>query len=216
MRRLLALPAALVLGAACSEDTMLPPADTVAPAFTVSHEQNATNQRTATIAGMVADSVGVARVTFRVNGGAEQPVAITPGPVVSFSASVPAAAALNTVEFAAYDAAGNRGSETMELRYDTTPPEVSVGSLSNGGKFSSFFRIDGGATDASGVRRAAYSVNGGAEQSMTGGHYSSSPGVYAFRSDLYGLPLGENNLVVYVYDRAGNRAQLQGVITRVE
>jgi len=217
MRHLLALPAALVLATACSEGTTLPPVDSVAPAFSVSHEQNATNQRTTTIVGTVTDSVGVARVTFRVNGGPEQPVTITPGTLVSFSASVPIPAAVNTVEFAAYDAAGNRGSETMEVRYDTTPPEVSVGGLGGGGTFSSFFRVDGGATDpGSGVRRVAYSVNGGAEQSISGGYFSSSPNVYAFRTDLYGLPMGDNNLVVYAYDRAGNRAQLQAVIRRVQ
>jgi hypothetical protein len=204
--------------AACVEgDGPVGPTDEVAPKFTLSHEFNATNQTTTTIPGTVTDSVGVARVTVRVNGGAEQPVTITPGTTVAFSATVAVPAAVNTVEFAAYDAAGNRGSETMDVRYDVTPPEISVGGLANGGKFTSFFRVDGGATDVtSGVRRATYSVNGGAEQSMTGGHYSSSPSVYAFRTDLYGLPLGANNLVVYVYDRAGNRGQLQAVITRVE
>jgi hypothetical protein len=204
--------------AACVDgDGPVGPSDEVAPQFTLSHEFNATNQTTTTIPGSVTDSVGVVRVTVRVNGGTEQPVTITPGTTVAFSATIPVPAAVNVVEFAAYDAAGNRGSETMEVRYDVTPPEFSVGGLANGGPFSSFFRVDGAATDvSSGVRRATYSVNGGAEQPITGGYYSSSPSVYAFRTDLYGLPMGQSTLVVYVYDRAGNRGQLQATITRVQ
>ncbi|MBD0321003.1 MAG: hypothetical protein ICV87_11760 [Gemmatimonadetes bacterium] len=204
--------------AGCVEgDGPVGPTDSVAPQFTISHEYNATNQTTTTIPGSVTDSVGVARVTVRVNGGAEQPVTITPGTTVSFSATVPVPAAVNVVEFAAYDAAGNRGSETLEVRYDVTPPELSVMYLSNGGKFSSFFRVEGSATDVTtGVRSTTYSVNGGPEQSITGGYYSSSPGVYAFRGDAYGLPMGESTLAVYAYDRAGNRGQLQAVITRVQ
>ena len=204
--------------AACADgDGPVGPTDAVAPKFAISHEQNTTNQTTTAIGGVVTDSVGVARVTFRVNGGAEQAVTITPGTSVSFSATVPVPAAVNVVEFAAYDAAGNRGSETVEVRYDVTPPEVSVSQLVEGGTFSSFLRLEGSATDiTAGVRSVTYSVNGGPEHAITGGYSSTGSGQYLFKTDAYGLPLGKNTFVVYAYDRAGNRGQRQATITRVQ
>lgn len=204
--------------AACVEgDGPVGPTDAVAPQFTVSHEYNTTNQTTTTIPGSVTDSVGVVRVTVRVNGGTEQPLTITPGTTVAFSATIPVPAAVNVVEFAAYDAAGNRASETMEVRYDVTPPEVSVTHLVEGGSFSSFLRLEGSARDVTaGVRGVTYSVNGGPEQPITGGGSTTGSGQYLFKGDAYGVPLGKNTFVVYAYDRAGNRGQTQATMTRVQ
>ena len=211
------LALALATAGCVAGDGPVGPTDAAAPQFTISHEQNTTNRTTTTIGGVVTDSTGVARVTYRVNGGTEQPVTITPGTSVTFSATVPVPAAVNTVEFAAYDAAGNRGSETLEVRYDVTPPEVSVTQLVEGGTFSSFLRLDGVATDVTaGVRSVTYSVNGGPEQSVTGGYKSGFPGQFIFSTDAYGLPLGKNTFVVYAYDRAGNRGQRQATMTRVQ
>lgn len=213
-----AVLALAVATAGCVEgDGPVGPTDEVAPKLTLSHEYNVTNQTTTTIPGTVADSVGVARVTIRVNGGPELPVTITPGTEVSFSATVPVPAAVNVVEFAAYDAAGNRGSETLTVRYDVTPLEVSVTHLVEGGSFSSFLRLEGSAWDVTaGVRKVTYSVNGGPEQSITGGYRSGSGAQFLFSGDAYGVPLGRNSFVVYAYDRAGNRGQTQATMTRVQ
>ena len=203
--------------AGCVDGGPVGPTDEAAPRFVISHEQNATNQKTATISGTVTDSVGVARVTYRLNGGTEQAVTITPGTSVSFSAAVAMPAEINTLEFAAYDAAGNRGSETLEVRYDVTPPVVSASYLVEGGSFHSFLRLSGSATDAtSGVRQVTYSANGGAEQQITGGYKMAGSDQFLFSGDAYGLPLGKNTFVVYAYDRAGNRAQIQATMTRVQ
>lgn len=208
---------ALAIAAAGCERSSTSPAkvtDALAPKFSVSHEQNATNQPTATIAGIVTDDVGVVRVTYRVDGGAEQEVSITPGISVAFTATMPTPAAVNAVEFAAYDAAGNRAAELMQVMYDTEVPTLGVTHLKEGGSFYSFLRLEGVATDSrSGIRRVTYSVNGGAEVQITGGGSSSG---YAFKGDAYGLPLGPNAFVVYAYDRAGNRGELRATMTRKE
>lgn len=216
---LLPVLAALALGACEGSDSPAEPvpqapADVTAPAFSVSQEQNATNQRTSTLGGVVTDSVGVTRLVVRVNGAAEQPVSITAGTSVTFSVPVTLPAVLNTVEFAAFDAAGNRATETLEVRYDTVAPTLTVSQLTQGGTFTSFLRISGVATDPeTGIRRVTYSVNGGPETNITGGQSSSG---YTFSTDAYGLPLGANTFVVTAYDRAGNRGQRTATMTRRE
>jgi hypothetical protein len=182
--------------------------------FNVSHEFNAFNQPRADIRGIVTDSVGVTRLVYQLNGGTAQAVSITPGTSVSFTATVPLPAATNAVEFSAYDAAGNRKVETMEVRYDTVAPTFSVSQLREGGTFSSFLRIDGSASDdAAGISRVTYTVNGGAQALAPG---SIRNGTLTFGTDVYGLPLGPNTFVVYAYDRAGNRAEKRATMTRLQ
>ncbi|HEX8363021.1 MAG TPA: Ig-like domain-containing protein [Longimicrobium sp.] len=211
------LSATLALAAAGCDFALTPEdelGDMHAPKISVSHEQNATNQGTVTIGGRVTDRVGVERMAYRVNGGAEQEVSITPGATVEFTATIPVTAALNMVELIAYDAAGNRSAHQIQVMYDAEAPTLSVVQLADGGSFSSFLRLDGVANDSgSGVRRVTYRVNGGPETDITGGYKSPTSG-YTFKTDAYGLPLGQNTFVVTAYDRAGNRGELKAVMTR--
>ncbi len=209
----------LALAAAGCEVAMTAPHtpnDIVAPMITGAQDFNATNRPTATIMGTVTDSVGVESVFYRVNGGAEQPVKITPGVSVDFAATVPVSQPTNEVELVAYDDAGNRAVKLVFVMYDTEPPALSVSRLVNGGSFSSFLRLDGSAGDTgSGMYMVTYRVNGGAETPITGGHKSPTSG-FVFSGDAYGLPLGPNTFVVTAYDRAGNRRELTAVMTRTQ
>lgn len=206
---------ALAAGAAGCDSILGSSSDHDAPAITLGYERNASNQRTANVGGLVTDSIGVTRMVYRVNGGAAQPVSITPGTSVNFSAPVALATTVTSVEFTAYDAAGNHASAAMDVYYDTDAPTLSVLQLREGGTFSSFLRIDGAATDPVGISRVTYRVNGGAEKEIPGGHFSRAPNDYSFQTDAYGLPLGPNTFVVTAYDRAGNTTQRTATMTRV-
>lgn len=103
-----------------------PRPDTTAPTVQVASPASgsAVTAATATLAGIAADSVGVARMTVQVNGGAEEAVSITPGTAVAWTAAVPLALGQNTVVVSAYDAAGNRGTATLTLTRGTAPPAL--------------------------------------------------------------------------------------------
>ncbi|RTH21372.1 hypothetical protein CSW41_00595 [Thermus scotoductus] len=107
----------LLLGfilAACS------PGDTVRPTVTLQSptDGQTVNQANLTVQGTAQDNVGITRLTYQLNGGAEQQLNLTPGPQVSFEFQVTLQEGQNTLTVNAYDQAGNKGTATVRVNYD--------------------------------------------------------------------------------------------------
>ncbi|HEY0016304.1 MAG TPA: hypothetical protein VGC13_08300 [Longimicrobium sp.] len=76
----------------------------------------ATIDATAPVTGTATHTPGVERVTYTVNGGAEQPATGAWGtPSVSFAATVPLRPGVNDVVFYAYGADGMRGADSLQV-----------------------------------------------------------------------------------------------------
>ncbi|WP_169562201.1 carboxypeptidase regulatory-like domain-containing protein [Thermus islandicus] len=106
-----------VILAACGQA----PSDTAKPtvALTQPVDRQTLNTQSVTVQGTAQDNVGVTRVTYQLNGGPEQGVAITPGRNVSFSFQVTLNPGPNTLQVNAYDAAGNKGMASVEVVFGT-------------------------------------------------------------------------------------------------
>ncbi|RTI05716.1 hypothetical protein CSW30_11000 [Thermus scotoductus] len=107
----------LLLGfilAACS------PGDTVRPTVTLQSptDGQTVNEANLTVQGTAQDNVGITRLTYQLNGGAEQQLNLTPGPQVSFEFQVTLQEGQNTLTVNAYDQAGNKGTATVRVNYD--------------------------------------------------------------------------------------------------
>ena len=100
--------------AACS------PGDTVRPTVTIQSptDGQTVNQANLTVRGTAQDNVRVTRLTYQLNGGAEQQLNLTPGPQVSFEFQVTLQEGQNTLTVNAYDQAGNKGTATVRVNYD--------------------------------------------------------------------------------------------------
>jgi type 1 glutamine amidotransferase len=84
---------------------------------------------TLTVTGSASDDKGVSRLTYQLNGGAEQNLSITAGASVSFSFNLSGLReGSNTLLVNAYDAANARGSASVSVTYSSQPPPT--GSLS--------------------------------------------------------------------------------------
>ncbi|RTG93971.1 hypothetical protein CSW44_10790 [Thermus scotoductus] len=107
----------LLLGfilAACS------PGDTVRPTVTLQSptDGQTVNEANLTVQGTAQDNVEITRLTYQLNGGAEQQLNLTPGPQVSFEFQVTLQEGQNTLTVNAYDQAGNKGTATVRVNYD--------------------------------------------------------------------------------------------------
>lgn len=104
------------------------PSDTIAPTVTIAAPADGAtvNSGTVSASGQASDNLAVTRVTSQVNGGAEVEVAISGGASTSFGATLSGfVAGTNAIKFNAYDAAGNRGSATININYVPPPPPPS-------------------------------------------------------------------------------------------
>ena len=96
------------------------PGDTVRPTVTIQSptDGQTVNQANLTVQGTAQDNVGITRLTYQLNGGAEQQLNLTPGPQVSFEFQVTLQEGQNTLTVNAYDQAGNKGTATVRVNYD--------------------------------------------------------------------------------------------------
>ncbi|PZA05826.1 ThuA domain-containing protein, partial [Meiothermus sp. Pnk-1] len=103
-------------------------ADTSKPSLSISSPANgsSTNRPNLNVQGQASDNVRVSRLTYQLNGGAEQNVGISPATSVNFSFSVGRLRpGNNTITLNAYDDANNKGSASLGVTYNPSP----VGSL---------------------------------------------------------------------------------------
>lgn len=208
---------AMLILSACRDGPTATMPDVTAPTVVVSSPQRDTvlNAGAIQLSGTASDSVGVVRVTYRANDGAEQALSAARGPRVEFSGVVPLTDGTNMIVVYAYDAAGNRGTAGGALRIvrDGDPPRISVTIPADTAPTVRVdtVRITGTLRDAGGVARAAYTVNGGAETPIVIALDTS----VAF-SFVAALPAtGANTIEVLAYDRAGNGARFRARPTYV-
>lgn len=107
--------------AACGGGTTAP--DTTPPSLTITSTTSATSA-TYHLTGKASDNVGATKITYSVNGGPATTVDLTTG---SFDVTITLKAGQNTIDVTAYDAAGNKKTDTFKVTY--TPPTSTTGSL---------------------------------------------------------------------------------------
>lgn len=207
----IAVCAAIPFLAACHDDPAAPKPDVVAPRVVVTSPQRDTilGAEVIALSGTASDSVGVVRVTYRVNDGEERELSAAQGASTAFSGTVTLVAGANSILVTAYDAAGNRGTAAAPLRVvrDGEAPRIVV---TTPGDTAATVRVDtvrvtGTLRDANGIARAAYTVNGGAETAIA----TTADSAVAF-SFLVTIPApGANTIEVLAYDRAGNGSRFR-------
>lgn len=109
----LGLLAGLLLAGCTQTDTTKPTITFSAPA-----DNSTVNSSSVTVQGTAKDDKAVNKLTYQLNGGAEQTVSITAGATVNFSIPVSSLVeGSNTVVVNAYDAAGNKGTASLKLNF---------------------------------------------------------------------------------------------------
>lgn len=154
------------------------------------------------VAGTATDAVGVTRVTFQLDGGAESEVAVTAGTSVSYSFQVQVPYGEHVLVVSAYDAAGNRGSSApRRLRHDSTEPRIRLLDPAPGSTLAAdTVRATISAAAHLGLGRARVRVNYGGYRDIPLSGDSTT-----FRVDVP-LQGGENGIDVEVFDRNGTRS----------
>jgi uncharacterized membrane protein len=115
----------LLLATACGDQGVTTPAaDTAPPTITLDSPGIRTagyslvSESQAMFRGTASDDVAVTRMTYSLNGAAEQDISVSPGPNVTFEFTIPALApGANIVVISASDAAGNRQDLSRHVSY---------------------------------------------------------------------------------------------------
>ena len=108
-------------GRATLTATRQAPVDSVAPTLTLP-PSSTSSKGSAQVVGTARDNVAVTRVRWTCDRCPAGDAVISPGPNVSWTATVALAPGINVVTFVAEDARGNRGSKTLTLTYRLEPP----------------------------------------------------------------------------------------------
>jgi len=179
------------------------PPDTTAPTVTITSPTTATSYCTSSspiaLGGTSSDNRGVTAVNWsNAATGASGTVTGT----TAWSASVPLVTGGNLVTITAYDAAGNKGTDTITVAWnapDTTPPSAQIQSPTAETSFTTTatpFDLGGVASDNGALASVAWSnAANGASGAATGtGSWSASVPLVA----------GENRITVSARDTTGN------------
>jgi thermitase len=188
--------------------------DSTPPATAIASPTGGTVTGTVTVSASASDNVGVTRVELRVNGVTVGTDTTGPYQWSWNSASVPNGVVQLTA--AAFDAAGNsKVSAPVSVTVsngstgDTTPPTVSISSLSaNASSISGTVTVLVSATDNVGVTRVDLKVNGSTV--ATG---NTSPYQFSWNSTTF--PDGPATLTAVAFDAAGNSRVSSGVAVTI-
>jgi hypothetical protein len=181
-----------------------------------------TTQSSINVTGIASDTVGVARVVWENTATGARGTAS--GTTSWTIAGMALNAGTNYIEISAYDAAGNRGYDTLLVTRsssttttpttpttsDTTRPTVSVGSPTSGTSYSTSYstiNLTGIASDNSGVARVVW------ENTATGARGTAS-GTTSWAVSGIALNAGTNYIEISAYDAAGNRGYDTLLVTR--
>ncbi len=186
---------------------VIPPADTIAPAISITSPANG-----ATVSGIVSvsanatDNVGVTGVSFKVDGSLLGSV-LSLAPFTTSLVTTTLTNGSHTITATATDAAGNSSTASVTVNVsnavaskDTTPPTVSITSPSNGATISGTVALSANASDNVGVTGVQFQIDG----TNFGGPVSSSP--YTTTLSTTGLSNGTHTLSAVASDAAGNTA----------
>lgn len=177
-----------------------PSADTTLPTVQITQPSNNTtvNTDSVTLKGIAADNRSVTRVTYQLNGGPEQALTVSAGPSVMLDTSVAnLAIGNNVITVNAYDAAGNKGSAAVSVKYQPGAPSISISQPANDSTVNTAsVNVQGTASDDVSVTKLTYQLNGGTEQqvSITAGASVN------FSFSVSSLREGSNTITVNAYD----------------
>ncbi len=179
------------------------PVDGTPPAVTITAPGNgATVSGLVTFSATATDNAGVSSVQFAVDGAAVG-VSLTAPP---FSTTVNSSLMSNgshVLSATARDTAGNTGSASVSVTVanaipDTTPPNVSLTTPSNGALVSGRITISAAASDNTGVAGVQFKVDG----NNAGSEVQSGP--YSITFDTTPLGNGTHTVTAVARDVAGN------------
>lgn len=177
--------------------------DTTAPTVAITAPTGGTLSGSVNVSVSAADNIGVTRVELMAN-----------GRLIGTDTAAPYSFAWNTTTTAngpvtltafAYDSAGNSGlsaavsvAVSNTLTADTTPPEVSISSPTEGLKIGSTLTISASARDAGGLAWLQVAIDGIVVSSTTNGSISYKWNTRKERT-------GTHTIVVLATDKAGNK-----------
>jgi RHS repeat-associated protein len=163
--------------------------DTVPPAITVASPADGARLTSSSVAvsGTVTDATAV---RLQLNGA---PVTVQPGG--NFSQTVALSAGANPLTLLATDAAGNTSTRTITVRFNTTPPQLSVTSPAEGSTVdTSSTALTGTALPADSTDNVSLLVNGASVPVGAGGSFSTTVAlltgantIHLVATDGYGL-----------------------------
>ncbi|MFD3004176.1 Ig-like domain-containing protein [Thermus tengchongensis] len=158
--------------------------DSAPPTVTISSPQDGAivNTPQVTVQGTAQDNTRVVRLTYQLNGSAEQEIAITPGTSVNFQFQISLQQGQNTITVNAYDAAGNKGSSSLAVTYDPMAIHTLSGILVS--------EYAGGPVAGSSLRLYRNSALVATATSASDGSFSFtnlSPGVYRLEAQKPGM-----------------------------
>ena len=167
--------------------------ETTAPTLAVNALMAYTKEVSVTVSGTASDSSGISGVYMRVNGGGW---AAATGST-NWNKTVSLSAGINTIQIYAVDSAGNCSStNSRSVTRDTVIPSVTITKPSGTITISSnTFRVEGTASDVSGIAAVYVSVNGGG--------WAAATGSTSWNTSV-SLSSGTNTVSVYAVDSAGN------------
>jgi hypothetical protein len=155
------------------------------------------------VEGTATDRRTVERVAFRLNGGAEQPVEVTPGKSVAFRfVARGLEVGPNQLEVLAYGAGERVGSAgiTLSIRDVKSPALLALAPAEGELVGRDSVRVSGRATDDRRVASLAYSLDGGADVAVP-----VTPGAeVAFAFTVRGTAPGVHTLALRARDAGGN------------
>ncbi len=164
------------------------------------------------VEGTVAHPLGVARASYQLNGGEEQPIDIAATARAPFSFAAELVDGENTIVVNGYDRKGRLGYATLRVRRtpDSAPPAVALSNPAENASIpSTTLTAAGTASDNRRVSRVTVQVNGAAEQSLP----IRAARTVQFNGEVAGLRAGQNSIAVHAYDAAGNRGTVIRTVT---
>jgi len=175
------------------------PSDTTAPTTSItSPASGATLSGTVAVAASATDAVGVTKVEFLLDGVLRSTDAASP---YSWTwATTGASNGSHSLVAKAYDAAGNVGTSStvsVTVNNDTTAPAVAIASPASGAVVSGTVAVAASATDAAGVTKVEFLLDGVLQSSDT-----ASP--WAWSWGTAGAANGSHTLTARAWDAAGN------------
>jgi endonuclease I len=175
------------------------PTDTTAPVTSITAPASgATVSGTVAVSASATDAVGVTKVEFFLDGALQATDTTSP---YSWSWSTTASAnGSHSLTAKAWDAAGNAGTSTavtVTVSNDTTPPVASISAPASGATVSGTVAVSASATDAVGVTKVEFFLDGALQATDT-----TSP--YAWSWVTAGVANGSHSLAAKAYDAAGN------------
>lgn len=182
---------------------------TVALLQPTSEDEHLTSETPVEVSGTASDQSGLDRVEWSIEGGDSGTAQGTTSWIIP---GLDLEEGTNVLTVTAFDEHDNSSSATLTLILDQTEPTLALSQpVENGGHYNTMEEaviVSGTASDAGGLERIEWSVQGGASAEATG--------TDDWQIEELPLEHGENQVTVTAFDRAGNEATATFTVLRYE